>query len=34
MTERDLERKAEQALVAIAISTATLVTCLGFLAFR
>lgn len=34
MTERDLERKAEQALVAVVLSTATLVTCLSFLAFR
>ena len=29
MTERDLEKKAEQALVALVLSTATLVTCFG-----
>lgn len=34
MTERDIERNAARALVTVALSTATLVTCLGLLAFR
>ena len=34
MTERDLDKKAEQALVAVILSIATLITCFGMLAFR
>jgi hypothetical protein len=32
--EGDLERKAEQALVAITLSTATLIVCVGLLVLR
>lgn len=34
LMERDLERKAEQALVAITLSTATLIVCVGLLVLR
>jgi hypothetical protein len=32
MTERDLQNKSEQALVAVALGTATLIACLSLLA--
>jgi hypothetical protein len=32
MTDHDLDRKAEQALIVVALSTATLVMCFGLLA--
>jgi hypothetical protein len=31
--ERDLEKRVEQALVTVTLSTATLIVCLGLLAF-
>jgi hypothetical protein len=34
MSEYDLDRKAERALVAVVLSTATLITCFGILVFR
>lgn len=34
LMEGDLERKAEQALVAITLSTATLIVCVGLLVLR
>jgi hypothetical protein len=34
MTEHDLARKAERALVAVSLSLVTLIVCAGFLAFR
>jgi hypothetical protein len=34
MSEHDLDRKADRALVAVVLSTATLITCFGMLVFR
>ena len=34
MTEHELDRKAERALVTIILSIATLITCFGMLTFR
>lgn len=34
MTERDLEKNVERALVTVVLSTATLLTCLSYLMLR